>query len=368
MQNVTESVYAISLTAITPDMQSNQGKVLSNRRLSKRQKDRIQAIQERRRERANLKQTVNDEELKNLQGLGQETLGTVITNYGAQVDIEGAEAPFARQIVRCHKRTNMETLVTGDKVIWRHAEPHGVVVACEPRQSELIRPDIYGKLRPVAANIDRIAIVFAPKPIPHSNLLDRYLVAAEAQDITPLLVLNKADMLDHEDYPDVDQLLVDYRSIGYEVIEVSAKTALGIDELQNYLAEYTSIFVGQSGVGKSSLLNQLLPNANMQIGPLSENKEEGTHTTTASRLFHLIGGGEIIDSPGIREFALTHLSQDKIIDGFIDFRPYLGNCKFRDCQHNKEIGCALLQAVADKKVLQVRLNNYRQIILSQQER
>ena len=341
---------------------------MSNRRLSKRQKDRIQAIQERRRERANLKQSIRDEELQNLANLGPETLGTVITNYGSQVDIEGCETPYQGHIVRCHKRANVDTLVTGDKVIWRHAEPHGVVVALEPRASQLIRPDIYGKLRTVAANIDRIAVVFAPKPIPHSNLLDRYLVAAEAQQITPLLVVNKVDMLDQQEYPEVAQLMADYRRIGYDVIAVSAKTGQGIDQLQRYLSEHTSIFVGQSGVGKSSLLNHLLPEANLQVGPLSKDKEEGTHTTTSSRLFHLTGGGILIDSPGIREFALSHLSEDKIIEGFIDFRPYLGRCKVRDCKHDKEIGCALLQAVADKKVLPIRLSNYRQIILSQQAR
>ena len=223
---------------------------MSNRRLSKRQKDRIQAIQERRRERANLKQSIRDEELQNLAQLSPEMLGTVITNYGSQVDIEGSEGPYHRQILRCHKRANLDTLVTGDRVIWRHAEPHGVVVALEPRESQLIRPDIYGKLRTVAANIDRIAVVFAAKPTPHSNLLDRYLVAAEAQHITPLLVLNKVDMLDQQDHPEVEQLVKDYRSIGYDVIAVSAKTGQGIDQLQGYLAEHTSIFVGQSGVGK----------------------------------------------------------------------------------------------------------------------
>ncbi|MBT7376025.1 MAG: small ribosomal subunit biogenesis GTPase RsgA [Porticoccaceae bacterium] len=341
---------------------------MSKRRLSKRQKDRIQAIQERRRERANLKQTINDEELQNLSQLGPETLGTVVTNYGSQVDIEGSEEPFKGVVVRCHKRANMISLVTGDKVIWRHAEPHGVVVACEERETELIRPDIYGKLRPVAANIDRIAIVFAPKPQPHSNLLDRYLVAAEAQGIQPFLVLNKTDMRDAEDFLEVDQLIADYRFIGYEVIAASAKTAEGIAELQDYLAKRTSIFVGQSGVGKSSLLNCLQPQANSLTAPLSEAKQEGTHTTTVSKLYHLNGGGILIDSPGIREFALTHLSQEKILDGFVDFRPYLGRCKFRDCQHQQEKGCALLEAVRDKKVLAVRLNNYRQIILSQEQR
>ena len=339
---------------------------MSKRRLSDRQKNRIQSIQERRRERALAKTSVSENELQDLEALGPEITGTVITNFGAQADIEGTEVPFKGSIVRCHMRANLESLVTGDVVIWRHAEPHGVVVARQERTSELVRPDIYGKLRPVAANIDRIAIVFAPKPTPFSNLLDRYLVAAEFQGIKPVLILNKTDMLAEDDYEDVQQLISDYRFIGYEVLLVSAKTQEGMAELQCYLANQTSIFVGQSGVGKSSLLNHLQPEANTQIGPLSVGKEKGTHTTTASRLFHLAGGGVLIDSPGIREFSLTHLSSDKVIDGFIDFHPYLGYCKFRDCKHDKEIGCALLAAVEEGKVLPTRLHNYRQIILSQE--
>lgn len=339
---------------------------MSKRRLNDRQINRIQSIQERRRERATAKKSVSEEDLQNLNALGPEITGTVITNFGAQVDIEGTEAPYKGSIVRCHMRANLESLVTGDVVIWRPAEPHGVVVARQERKSELIRPDIYGKLRPVAANIDRIAIVFSPKPTPFSNLLDRYLVASEFQGIKPVLILNKTDMLEEEDYADVHQLITDYRFIGYEVLLVSAKTGEGVAELQSYLANQTSIFVGQSGVGKSSLLNHLQPEANMQIGSLSVGKEKGTHTTTASRLFHLEGGGVLIDSPGIREFALTHLSADKVIDGFVDFHPYLGFCKFRDCKHDRELGCALLAAVEAGKVLPIRLHNYRQIILSQE--
>ena len=120
----------------------------------------------------------------------------------------------------------------------------------------------------------------------------------------------------------------------------------------------------RSGVGKSSLLNQLVPESDNAVGALSAATSEGTHTTTASKLIHLSGGGVLIDSPGIREFALTHLDANEIILGFKDFRPFLGHCKFRDCQHDKEIGCALLQAVADKEVLADRLNNYRQIVNS----
>ena len=166
---------------------------MAKRNLSKQQKGRIQTIQERRRARAITKKSVSEEQLENLTQLGPEILGTVITNFGAQVDIEGLEDRFRGNIYRCHLRTNLEPLVTGDRVVWRYAEPVGVVVAREPRDSELLRPDPYGKLRPVAANVDRIAIVFAAKPTPYSNLIDRYLIASEAQNIQPVLIINKGD-------------------------------------------------------------------------------------------------------------------------------------------------------------------------------
>ena len=337
---------------------------MSKRKLSKRQQQRIQSIQNRRREKADTKQYLDDKAVESLDGLGAEVSGTVITNYGSQVDVEGHTEPFSGKIVRCFVRANIPALVTGDKIVWRPAEPQGVVVALEPRQSELIRPDNYGKLRPVAANIDRIGVVFAVQPTPKSNLLDRYLVAAEAQGIEPFLVLNKTDLLDQQDNLDIDSIVQSYKSIGYSVISVSAKNNDGMDELKTYLTNKNCIFVGQSGVGKSSLINQLVPENNSAVGPLSEATNEGTHTTTASRLIHLDTGGVVIDSPGIREFALTHLDKETIIQGFRDFRPFLGHCKFRDCKHENDDGCALIAAVAAGKLQQYRLDNYRQIINS----
>ena len=263
-------------------------------------------------------------------------------------------------------RSNLDPLVTGDKVIWRLAEPYGVVVARTDRYSELIRPDAYGKLRPVAANVDVIAIVFSPKPTAFSNLIDRYLVAAEAQNIKPVLILNKTDLDTENKFSSINQLVHDYKSIGYDVLSVSAKTADGFESLKDYLCNKTAIFVGQSGVGKSSIINRLQPQANAVVGSLSIGKEKGTHTTTVSRLFHFAHGGFLIDSPGIRDFSLTHLTQEQVINSFIDFRPYLGRCKFRDCLHKSEPGCSLLDAISQKKILQSRFDNYHQIIMSQE--
>ena len=294
--------------------------------------------------------------------LTEEMSGEVVCNYGSQVDIEGSENVFKDRVYRCHKRANLEPLVAGDQVLWQHDDPCGIVIARIPRSSEICRPDSKGRMRSMAANIDCIAIVFACVPKPDSNLIDRYLVAAEAQHVSPILILNKTDLLkDHHD-PEIQLLVKKYQRIGYKIITVSAKTGEGMQILEEYLCNSMVIFSGQSGVGKTSLLNYLMPTANSPVNALSSKTNLGAHTTAASRLYRLKSGGKIIDSPGIREFSLNHLDRRNIIGCFIDLRPFLGLCKFRDCTHRSEASCALLKAVRERLIIGERLESYHKIM------
>ncbi len=328
---------------------------MSKRKLTRRQSWRIQKIQEERQARAQRKQSGPVEDLDE-NALGAEQEGLVVTHFGTLVLVE---ANGERK--RCHFRSNLGSLVTGDQVVWRDGSPYGVVEAVMPRRSELCRPDPYGDLKTVAANIDRALIVIAPYPEPHFSLVDRYLVAAEASDITPALVINKCDAIDARIADKIKRMESLYRSLGYWVVRVSAETGEGMDALADYLKDFTSVFVGQSGVGKSSLTNYLLPDADLRVGELSE-RQTGSHTTTNAELFHFPGGGQLIDSPGVREFGLWHMSRDQVLENFIEFRPHLGHCKFRDCAHQGEPGCALKKALESGEISPQRMSSCEQIL------
>ena len=302
------------------------------------------------------------EESLNTAALGEERKGIVISNFGQQLDIEALDGENQGEIYRCFQRSNIESLVTGDYVIWQEGDPVGVIIAALPRENFLERPSSLGELRPVAANIDQIIIVIAPLPEPHANLIDRYLVAAEHYQLSPVLLMNKSDLLDDNNRSEMEELLSIYRDIGYPVLCVSSKTGAGMDELKTLLDDKTSVFVGQSGVGKSAMINRLLPAANTQVGALSEARDKGRHTTTSARLYHFTEGGDLIDSPGIREFHLEHLDKETLLNGFLEFRPFLGHCKFRDCQHDKEPGCRLKQAIEDQQINPLRMNSFRHIL------
>ncbi|WP_230656560.1 ribosome small subunit-dependent GTPase A [Psychrobacter sp. I-STPA10] len=322
--------------------------------------------------------------------------GVVMAHYGKQLEIQvtslpakqpqkpnvvdGEPEPFwqpieLHDIWRCHARTNLPMLATGDNVRWI-ADPNtglGRIESVQPRRSLISRPDRYHKLKPVAANVDILAIVFAPLPMAAPNLIDRYLVVCHHADVTPLLVLNKADLLSLAQYKEVANLLTEYQQLGYDTVKtsvdcpetvkiISEDKQQSLQDLEHKIKNKMVIFAGQSGVGKSSLINALLPNSEQSVNVISTNSKLGQHTTTTSRLLPFVtddlNQGGIVDTPGIREYGIWHLTPDDILAGFVELAPLAGRCKFRDCKHtHNSKGCALWQAVAEGEVLQRRVES-----------
>lgn len=282
---------------------------------------------------------------------GSEREGLLIAHFGSSAEIEDETG----KIIHCHIRKNLEPVITGDRVLWQiEQKDEGVIVGCVPRKSLLAHPGKHGRSKPVAANIDALIIVAAPATL-SEHLLDRYLIAAENLKIPPLILLNKMDLLPQ--FPNIEKRLAVYEDIGYHILYSSAHTKHGLAALSKFLQDKTCVLVGASGVGKSSLIDSFIPNHAIAIGETSA-KGLGKHTTTSTRLYHLDHGGNIIDSPGVREFGLWNATAEEITNGFAEFKKYLGHCKFRDCHHLKEPGCALKQAVIDGGINAVRFESY----------
>ncbi|NVJ62159.1 MAG: small ribosomal subunit biogenesis GTPase RsgA [Gammaproteobacteria bacterium] len=294
-------------------------------------------------------------------GLSEAKQGLVISRFGEQVDVVDEN----KNIFRVYLRQNLGSCVSGDQVMFRtNDNDSGVVEAIEPRFSELTRPTPHSGIKTIVANIDKIFVVVAPFPDYSSLILDRYLVACELARIESEIIFNKTDLMTDEQLIFFEDQMKIYQSIGYVVHKVSCKTSNQIESLKQRLLQHKSIFVGQSGVGKSSLINSLLPEAEILTGAVSENSRLGTHTTTASRLYFLPDKGYIIDSPGVREFGLSHLEPEQLIDGFIDLKQQLNQCKFRNCRHLGEKGCSLNAALETQEINAQRLSNYQKIYQS----
>jgi ribosome biogenesis GTPase len=206
----------------------------------------------------------------------------------------------------------------------------------------------------LAANVSQIVIVLATQPSFYEVLLNRCLVAAEAAGIKALIVLNKCDLADDSS---AKQKLALYQQLGYQVLPLSAKE--DISTLRPYLQGEASILVGQSGMGKSTIINALLPTENVRTQEVSQVLDSGKHTTTAAHLYHLDTESLLIDSPGLQEFGLHHLSTDELEHAFVEFRPYLGKCRFNNCKHLQEPDCAITTAVQHNQVNKERFAIYQ---------
>lgn len=283
--------------------------------------------------------------------------GLVVASYGKRYEVELAD----KSRISCVTRGKKNDLACGDHVMIKMtATAEGVVESSLPRTSLLYRSNAI-KSKILASNVTQIVIVLATQPSFYEALLNRCLIAAEAANIAPLIVLNKCDL------PDIDNAkskLTLYSDLGYQVVHLSALEDIHI--IKQYLANHQSVLVGQSGMGKSTIINSLLPNVNVRTQEISTVLDSGKHTTTATHLYHLdeLGLAEpssLIDSPGLQEFGLNHLSNEQIELAFKEFRPFLGKCRFNNCSHSHEPDCAVLNAVKAEKISPIRLGFYQQL-------
>ena len=285
--------------------------------------------------------------------------GRVIAAHGRQYVVELADGT----LLPCFPRGKKSEIACGDRVdIMRTSDDQGVVEAIQPRVSLLYRSnEIRQKL--IAANVDQLVIVVATEPAFSDELVARALLAAESEEIAPLIVLNKCDLADN--LPAARQRLATLAGLGYPILELSALNHA--EDLRPWLAGKTSVLVGQSGMGKSTLVNALIPEANAATREISLALDSGKHTTTHATLYHLDGNSDLIDSPGLQEFGLGHLDRQEIEIAFREFRPYLGQCRFRDCRHDREPGCALRAAVEAGTIDPGRFASYHRIVGSRRD-
>lgn len=262
--------------------------------------------------------------------------GTIVAAHGRQYRVQ---LP-AGETLLCFTRGKKSEVACGDRVTVGRSGDQGVIEAIEPRNSLLYRSNAF-KEKLIAANVTQIVVVVATEPSFSDELVTRCLVAAESQDLQTLIVLNKIDLADR--LHAARGALAPFAGLGYRIVELSARD--GAEALRPLLARQTSVFVGQSGMGKSTLTNTLIPTANAPTREISESLDSGKHTTTHATLYHLDADSALIDSPGLQEFGLSHLSAGEIEHAFLELRPLLGQCRFRNCRHDREPDCAVRTAL-----------------------
>lgn len=277
--------------------------------------------------------------------------GRVIAVYGRRFEVE-CDDGRRRQCVVKAKRSGV---ACGDRVRVRPiGEREGMIEEILPRENLLYRSDFHRE-KLIAANVTRVLVVVAPRPGFSEELLNRCLVAAQSQHVAPVIVLNKVDLA--EAAAQVRQQLALYEDLGYPVVPVSAKQ--DVSPLRPYLEGHVAVLVGPSGVGKSTIVNALVPDARAATAEISEALDSGRHTTTSTRLYHLGPGTDLIDSPGMQAFGLSHLELPALAAAFPEFRPLLSACRFNDCRHLEEPDCAVRAAAERGQVSERRLAMYQ---------
>lgn len=280
--------------------------------------------------------------------------GVVVTSTGNHCIISDNHG----ELHRCQLRGRRgQRPVCGDWVSWQPLEQGGVIETVSPRRNVLERGDFRGHPRALAANIDRLLLVIAPAPKPDRLLMDRYCVLAHAMSLELTIWVNKADIADNDNA--LTQVIEQYATFGHITLRGSALTGDGLAALESLTANESVILAGQSGVGKSSLTQYLIPHLALRIGEISSASGQGRHTTTETTRFARPKGGALIDSPGVRTLRLDHLSPASVLQGFPEIAALTPQCRFRDCQHSQEPDCAVKAAIASAIIDPHRLENWR---------
>jgi len=317
--------------------------------LTRKQKWRIDKVQSEKIARADKAALQVEAQLKNNE---IEYLGLVITRFGQRQLIEAENGEVFQAVCR----QNIGFSVAGDRILFQKTKhDDAIVTAIYPRESELKRQD---KL--IAANIDQLWLVVALEPHYEYELIDRYLIIAENSKLPIGIIVNKIELSNNENQTFSD--FKHYQSLGYDVHFLSVKNQTNLEKFKGELINKSHIFLGQSGVGKSSLINSLIPDLELRVNEISNKSKLGKHTTTNTTIYHIPSGGDLIDSPGVREFQLDSLSEVEIKSGFKEFKTLSKECRFRDCRHINEPNCAVKDALDKGEININRYESYLNIL------